>query len=302
MELRQLRYFALVASELSFTRAALKLHVSQPPLSYQIANLEAELGARLFNRTSRNVELSEAGKALLPHALAVLARIDQARDHVQRVAQGMEGRVHVGLAGSHFLGPFPEFIKQFRERRPGLDIVLHEMKPADHVQALREGQLDLSVSRSAPPDNDLAAVLLWRDPVVLAIPLGHRLAGRSRIRLAQLKDEDFVFLRLDSSAFARRLFDACVAAGFAPRIVQQVVEIPAVLNLVAAGLGVALVPVSLARLRRDAVAICKVGSDLQAAGVSGDVYLLRRSEDPSPAVLEFAEALRHWASARASSS
>lgn len=300
MELRQLRYFAVVASELSFTRAARKLHVSQPPLSYQIANLEAELGARLFNRTSRNVELSEAGKALLPHALAVLARVDEARGHVQRVAQGLEGRVKVGLAGSHFLGPFPEFIKQFRQRRPGLEIVLHEMKPADHVQALREGQLDLSVSRGAPPDSELAAVLLWRDPVVVAVPLGHRLAGRSRIRLAQLKDEDFVFLRLDSSAFARRLFDACVVAGFAPRIVQQVVEIPAVLNLVAASLGVALVPASLARLRQDAVAICNVGRELQAAGVSGDVYLLRRSEDSSPAVLEFAEALRHWASARAS--
>lgn len=300
MELRQLRYFAVVATELSFTRAARKLHVSQPPLSYQIANLEAELGARLFNRTSRNVELSEAGKVLLPHALAVLARVDEARGHVQRVAQGLEGRVKVGLAGSHFLGPFPGFIKQFRQRRPGLEIVLHEMKPADHVQALREGQLDLSVSRGAPPDSELAAVLLWRDPVVVAVPLGHRLAGRSRIRLAQLKDEDFVFLRLDSSAFARRLFDACVAAGFAPRIVQQVVEIPAVLNLVAAGLGVALVPASLARLRQDAVAICNVGRELQAAGVSGDVYLLRRSEDSSPAVLEFAEALRHWASARAS--
>lgn len=300
MELRQLRYFAVVATELSFTRAARKLHVSQPPLSYQIANLEAELGARLFNRTSRNVELSEAGKVLLPHALAVLARVDEARGHVQRVAQGLEGRVKVGLAGSHFLGPFPGFIKQFRQRRPGLEIVLHEMKPADHVQALREGQLDLSVSRGAPPDSELAAVLLWRDPVVVAVPLGHRLAGRSRIRLAQLKDEDFVFLRLDSSAFARRLFDACVAAGFAPRIVQQVVEIPAVLNLVAAGLGVALVPASLARLRQDAVAICNVGRELQAAGVSGDVYLLRRSEDPSPAVLEFAEALRHWASARPS--
>lgn len=300
MDLRQLRYFAVVASELSFTRAALKLHVSQPPLSYQIANLEAELGARLFNRTSRNVELSEAGKVLLPHALAVLARVDEARGHVQRVAQGLEGRVKVGLAGSHFLGPFPEFIKQFRQRRPGLEIVLHEMKPADHVQALREGQLDLSVSRGAPPDGELAAALLWRDPVVVAVPLGHRLGGRSRIRLAQLKDEDFVFLRLDSSAFARRLFDACVAAGFAPRIVQQVVEIPAVLNLVAAGLGAALVPASLARLRRDAVAICNVGRELQAAGVSGDVYLLRRNEDSSPAVLEFAEALRHWASARAS--
>jgi len=298
MEFRQLRYFAVLATELSFTRAARKLHVSQPPLSYQIANLEAELGARLFNRTSRSVELSEAGKALLPHALAVLERIDDARGHVRRVAEGVEGRVKLGLAGSHFLGPLPRFIKQFRERRPGVEVVLHEMRPADHVQALREGRLDLSISRSAPADGELKAALLWRDPVVGVVPLGHRLAERTRIRVAELKGEDFVFLRLDSSAFAQRVFDACVATGFAPRIVQEVVEIPAVLNLVAAGLGVSLVPASLARLRQDAVAVCSLGRELQASGVSGDVYLLRRSGEQPPAVQEFAEALHVWASSR----
>ncbi len=258
MELRQLRYFTVLASELSFTRAADKLNMSQPPLSYQIASLEAELGARLFNRTSRSVELSSAGKALLPHALAVLQRIEAAREQVTRVAQGVEGRVTIGLAGSYFLGPFPQFIKQFREKRPGVEVVLQEMRPTDHVQALRAGQLDISLTRGLPVDGQLAAVLLWRDPVVLAVPLGHRLATRTRVRLLELKGEDFVFLRLDSSVFAQWVFDACVAAGFAPSIVQQVMEIPSVLNLVATGLGVSLVPASLARMRRDAVAVCKL--------------------------------------------
>ena len=301
MELRQLRYFTVLASELNFTRAADKLNMSQPPLSYQIASLEAELGARLFNRTSRSVELSEAGKALLPHALAVLQRIEAAREQVTRVAQGVEGRVTIGLSGSHFLGPFPQFIKQFREKRPGVEVVLQEMRPADHVQALRAGQLDISLTRGLPADGQLAAVLLWRDPVVLVVPLGHRLAKRTRVRLLELKGEDFVFLRLDSSVFAQRMFDACVTAGFAPRIVQQVIEIPSVLNLVAAGLGVSLVPTSLARLRRDAVAVCRLSQHLQASAggeVSGDVYLLRRSSDQSPAVHEFADALRDWAGAR----
>jgi DNA-binding transcriptional LysR family regulator len=245
------------------------------------------------------VELSEAGKALLPHALAVLERVEEARGHVRRVAQGLEGRIKVGLAGSHFLGPFPHFIQEFRQQRPAVEVVLHEMRPADHVQALREGHLDLSVARGAPADAQLQGVLLWRDPVVLAVPLGHPLAGRRTVRLRTLQDEDFVFLRLDSSAFAQRLFDACVAAGFAPRIVQQVVEIPAALNLVAAGLGIALVPASQARMRNDAVAICGLGRDLLAAGVSGDVYLLRRAGEQPPAVLEFADSLRRWAGARA---
>ena len=144
---------------------------------------------------------------------------------------------------------------------------------------------------SGPNDGELASALLWRDPVVCALPLGHALAGRTSVRLAELKPDDFVFLRLGSSAFAQSVFDACVQAGFAPRIVQQVVEIPAVLNLVAAGLGVSLVPASLVRLREGAVVLCQLKGELQAAGVSGDVYLLRRPDNTSPAVLGFAGAL-----------
>lgn len=315
MELRQIRYFTVLADELSFTRAARKLHVSQPPLSFQIASLEAELGARLFDRTSRSVALSEAGKAFLPHAQAVLARLDEGRSHVARVASGLQGRVQVGLAGSHFLGPFPRFIHQFRQQRPDVEVVLHEMKPSDHLQALREGRLDLSVSRNplndGPADPQISATLLWRDPVVVALPPGHRLAARARLRLADLRDEDFVFLRLDSSPFAARLYDACVQTGFAPRITQQVVEIPAVLNLVAAGLGVAIVPASLARLRTPPVQTCTLvrtpssdtaargeenrRSDHQGQGLNGDVYVLGRTEDAAPAVAAFKRLLLDWA-------
>ncbi len=294
MDLKQLRYFAALAQELSFTRAARKLHVSQPPLSFQIANLESELGARLFDRTSRSVELSEAGRALLPHALAVLERIAEARQDVRRVASGLEGWVKVGLAGSHFLGPFPHFIRQFRERRPGIEVVLNEMKPADQLQALREGRVDLSISRTPVADGQLASHLLWREPVVAALPRDHRLSRRRRIRLADLRNEVFVFLRLDSSAFAQRLFDACVQSGFTPRIGQQVVEIPAAINLVAAGLGVALVPASLAGVRHDAVALCGLGSAMPAA----DVYALVRTGTLQPALREFTDSLLAWAASR----
>ena len=294
MELRQLRYFAVLASELSFTRAARKLHVSQPPLSFQIGKLETDLGARLFNRTSRSVELSEAGKAFLPHALAVLARVEEARSHVKLVASGLEGRIKLALSGSHFLGPLPNFIRQFRAARPGVEVVLHEMRPADHLSALREGWLDISISRNTVSDALLQSHLLWRDPVVAALPRDHRLASRKTIRLADLKGDDFVFLRLDSSAFAQRLFEACVASGFAPRIVQQVVEVPAVVNLVAAGLGVALVPVSMARLRTDAVAICRLGAGMP----EGDVHAVTRIDEPQPAVREFARDLLAWAASR----
>ena len=301
MELRQLRYFTVLAAELSFTRAARKLHVSQPPLSFQIASLEAELGARLFNRTSRSVVLSEEGKAFLPHAQAVLARLDEARSHVQRVAAGLQGRVQVGLAGSHFLGPFPKFIQQFRLQRPAVEVALKEMTPSDHLQALRDGRLDLCISRNpvnaGGSDVPISAALLWRDPVVVALPPGHRLARRVRLALAELKGEDFVFLRMGSSPFAARVFEACVEAGFAPRITQQVVEIPAALNLVAAGLGVALVPASLARLRNDTVCICNLmaSKDSSTTPLDGDVYVLWRSEDTAPAESEYRKQLVDWA-------
>ena len=298
MELRQIKYFVALSDELSFTRAAKKLHVSQPPLSFQIASLESELGARLFDRTSRSVQLSEAGKAFLPHAQAVLARLDEAARHVQRVAAGLDGRVQVGLAGSHFFGPFPKFIAQFRSLRPAMEVALHEMTPKHQLGALQDARLDLCVSRN-PMANDarISAKLLWHDPVVVALPPDHRLSGRRRLALSDLKNDDFVSLRLDSSPFASNLFKACVAQGFTPRIIQQVVELPAALNLVAAGLGVALVPLSLAQLRQGTVHFCTLNKSPTTATLNGDVYLLWRANDASPAALEFKQQLTAWANA-----
>lgn len=313
MELRQLRYFNALATDLSFTRAAKNLNVSQPPLSHQIAQLEEELGARLFDRTSRSVSLTEAGRALLPHAKAILMRIDEARGHVARVASGLEGRVQVGLAGSHFMGPFPRFINTFRQMRPKVKIALREMKPADHLHALRGDQLDICLSGTPAEDTQVSSALLWRDPVVAALPPGHRLAKRNRISLADLRNEDFVFLQRDSSAFAKRLHEACLLEGFAPRIVQEVVEIPAALNLVAAGMGVTLVPASMALLRKDAIQLCTLTQsqisitpqDVKGGGagsethaheqLNGDVYVLWRNKDDNPAVAEFRKSLLSWA-------
>jgi LysR family transcriptional regulator, benzoate and cis,cis-muconate-responsive activator of ben and cat genes len=317
MELRQLRYFNALASDLNFTRAAKNLNVSQPPLSLQIAQLEEELGARLFDRTSRSVALTDAGRAMVPHAKAILARIEEARGHVARVASGLEGRVQIGMAGSHFMGPFPKFISAFRQMRPKVEITLREMKPADHPHALRDDRLDICLSRTPAQDEQVSAALLWRDPVVVALPPGHRLGKRNRISLADLRNEDFVFLQHDSSSFAKRLYDACLREGFTPHIVQQVVEMPAALNLVAAGLGVTLVPASMALLRKDAIQLCTLtqsqisispeqvkeahqGSGAQHASqppeqLNGDVYVLWHSKDDNPAVAEFRKSLLSWA-------
>lgn len=298
MDLRQLRYFAAVAAELSFTKAAEKLHVSQPPLSLQIRLLEDELGARLLLRTSRSVALSEAGKAFLPHVLAVFETLEEGRLQVRRVAQGLEGRVSIGLTGSHFLGPLPHFIREFRRDRPGVQVVLKEMAPVDQLAAVLDQRIDLSFSRGLPRYAGMSSHLLWRDAPAVALPTGHKLAGRKRLRLRDLKAEEFVSLRLGSSIFVDQVYQACLAARFEPNIVQQVVEVPAVLNLVAAGLGVAIVPESIARQREGALVICGLLQDRDAPPICADVYLAGRSDERRRDVTEFVRSLVQWAVAR----
>lgn len=298
MELRQLRYFAAIAAERSFTKAAEKLHISQPPLSQQMSNLEQELGVRLLVRTSRSVELSEAGRVFLPHVVTVLERLEEGRAQLARVARGLEGRVTVGLTGSHFLGPLPRFIQAFRQQRPRVEVVLLEMAPVDQFTALGDRGIDLCFSRGIPDTPVFASDLLWRDTPVVVLPPGHPLAGREGLRLAELRDEDFVFFRLGSSLFVDAIHGACIFARFEPRIVQQVVEVSAVLNLVAAGLGVSVVPGSIAAQRAESVAICPLVEEPQAPRISADVFLVRRKDEERAAVLALADALRDWAARR----
>lgn len=294
MELRQLRYFAAIALEQSFTKASERLHVSQPPLSHQMNQLEEELGIRLLDRTSRSVQLSEAGKVFLPHVLAVLERLEEARSQVERVAQGLEGRVTLGLTGSHFLGPLPHFIKVFRRERPRVEVVLHEMAPVDQFVALADRRIDLCFSRGIPSEPKFVSDPLWRDTPVVVLPVGHPLVAKS-LRLSDLKDEDFVFFRLGSSIFVDSIYDACIFSRFKPRIVQQAIEVAAVLNLVAAGLGVSVVPKSIARQRADTVEICSLADEPGMPQISADVFLVRRADEDRTAVLTLAKGLYMWA-------
>jgi DNA-binding transcriptional LysR family regulator len=283
MELRHLRYFVALAEELSFTRAAARLHVSQPPLSLQIGQLEQEVGARLFHRTSRRVELTLAGQAFLIDAQAVLARVAEAAGRARAIGQGLAGRIDIGLSGSHFLGPLPHIMAAYAQSHPAVEISLHELQPAVQLQALRERRIDLSVSRTPVNDAVLSSTLLWRDPVVAALPVGHALARRRQLRLLDLRAEAFVMLRTDSSAHAQYIQDCCVQAGFSPRLSQRVQELPAVLSLVAEGMGVALIPSSLQALFPGRIKVTPLGKDAPHA----DVYAVQRSADTSVVAQEF---------------
>lgn len=271
MELRQLKYFLALAEELNFTRAASRLNISQPPLSVQISQLEEEIGVQLFQRTSRKVELTEAGRVFQKRIMDSLGHLNDSVARAQAVQQGLAGHIDIGLSGSHFQGPMPARIHSFSQRFPDIDIVLHEMQPAIQLETLRRGRLDVSISRAKVNDDTVFSTLLWRDPVVVVMPDDGTRAKRAALSMADLSEERFVMLKPESSLFAQGIHSACLSAGYSPRIVQQVVEIPAQLKLVAAGLGIALVPISTVSYSMGIFT-----TQLTDPPPPGDVYAVRR--------------------------
>jgi len=267
MEIRQLRYFAVLAEELNFTRAAARLHISQPPLSLQIAQLERELEVKLFDRNNRRVTLTEAGEAFLNDVRALLASLKDATVRARAVDQGLAGRIEVGLSGSHFMGPVPALIARYKASHPQVSVLLNEMNPAAQLDALRGHRIDVSISRTSVDDEELQSMPLWPDPVVAVLPKGHPLSARKRLALSDLAGEAFVMLRQDTSAFARALAETCARAGLPLSAAQTVAEVPAQLALVAAGLGVALVPRSACRHATDRIAVCTLPADIARAMV-----------------------------------
>jgi DNA-binding transcriptional LysR family regulator len=282
VELRQLRYFAVLAEELNFTRAADRLHISQPPLSAQIAQLEQELGAQLLHRNSRRVVLTDAGAAFLQETRLLLQRLDEAQRHVRQVHEGLAGRVEIGVSGSHFLGPLPRRLGLLAQVHPGIVVAIRELSPSRQLEALRESRIDLSISRQQADDEMLRSRLLWPDPVVVALPAAHPLAldREHTLPLASLAAEPFIMLERDSSSFAARVYQACAAQGFTPRVTHTVVEVPTQLSLVQAGLGIALVPASTSSYRQDGLAF----RNLEATGLQADVYAVTRIDSRNAAL------------------
>jgi DNA-binding transcriptional LysR family regulator len=289
MELRHLRYFVALAEELSFTRAARRVHISQPPFSMQIGQLEQEIGVSLLTRTSRHVELTPAGRAFLHDARAILERVDAAGSRARAIGTGRAGRIEIGLSGSHFLGPLPRMISVYMQRYPDVSVVLHELKPAAQIEQLRSRRIDLSVSRTPVNDGQMSSTLLWDDPLLVALPQNHALGRRRRLGLRDLRNERFVMLRLDSSAYAQHMVDCCVQAGFSPQIVQTVSEVPAVASLVAAGIGIGLIPRSVKHLYSNLIAAVPLGPDAPNSGV----YAVQRREESSGVIDEFLRMLTY---------
>jgi DNA-binding transcriptional LysR family regulator len=281
MDLKRARYFLAVAETLSFTAAAKRLHMSQPPLSQQIAALENELGVKLFERHSRKVALTESGQALRRHAEAMLAQAARAAMEVRAIGKGHAGILHVGATSSVLFSGLSERIAEFLRGNAEVAIVLQEMAPRDQLLALRAGRLDLSFMRFAPQEKELVAERAWPERVGVIVPPRHPLAARKSVRIAALRHEKFVFYRMNDSAFAAQLHAACVAQGFAPHIVQEVIESFSLHSLVAAGLGIGFVPERLGQLPGTKFI------PLQGPAPRADVHVLMAPR-PSPLSARFA--------------
>lgn len=287
MELRHLRYFVAVAETLSFTRAAERLHIGQPPLSMQIRDLEAEIGAQLFERSRRKVELTEAGRRFLAHAQAILARAGHAADEARRAAQGEIGELRVGFTSSlPFSEMLPDLLSAFRRAHPQVDLQLHELFTVAQFRALAAGELDVGLVRveesAAPPG--IALREIGRDPLNLVIHAAHVLAGRERVSMAELAGEGFItFPPGTGTGLPDKLRELAQAAGYEPRIVQTAREATTQIGLVAAGLGLALLPAQLSCVRIARVRYLPVAD----AGADFPVAVAWREPAPAAVTVRF---------------
>ncbi|WP_144157290.1 LysR substrate-binding domain-containing protein [Paraburkholderia sp. BCC1885] len=260
MDLRRIRYFIVLSEELHFGRAAQRLNMAQPPLSQQIRVLEEELGARLFDRSNRRVELTAAGKALLPEARALLEQAGRTEEVARRAQRGELGELRVGFTGSTaFSVVIPQLIYEYRRRLPGVHLRLEELTTRQQLTAMLEQRMEVAFVRGAtrpelPPA--LQATRLFEDALVAALPAQHPLAVQGgALSVAAFKDEAFVmYPRESGTGVYDQIIALCQQAGFVPRVAQEARESPTIVGLVAAGLGVALVPASLQSINVNGVA------------------------------------------------
>ncbi|MER6537917.1 LysR family transcriptional regulator [Streptomyces sp900105755] len=240
----QLQYFVAVAEESHFGRAAERLHIAQPQLSLTVRQVEEELGVELFHRTTRRVELPEAGRAYLERVRAILAEVDEAADHARRVAAGVVGRLTLGCVGSATYSLLPALSRYLAAELPGIEFSFQgEMLAPDQVEALRTGAIDVALLRPPAADLSLAVRILRRDRLVVAVPEEHPLAARTRVRAADLAGVDLIVHAADRhSVMHDVVFGLLRQAGVEPRVRHEVRETSTLITLVAGGLGVAVVP------------------------------------------------------------
>ncbi|WP_417722938.1 LysR family transcriptional regulator [Salipiger sp.] len=242
MDLTQLRSFVTVARELHFGRAAQKLNMTQPPLSRQIRKLEETLGVRLFDRTSHHVELTPAGRDLLPEALAILQKVSDVTEDLRRRSATPAGRLKMGFIGAAAYHFMPRLMARAALDFPGLQISLNEMTAAQQLDALTLGEIDLGMVRPVIPPPNVTSIPVWTERLAVVLPLDNPLARRRRLSMADLRSEKLVSYRADAPYMHQMLTGIFRDEQIFPAIAQQVNHAQSILSLVSVGMGVGIVP------------------------------------------------------------
>ncbi len=286
-EFRLLRQFQVVAEELNFRRAAARLHMSQPPLSVAIRNLESQVGTPLFDRSKHHVRLTPAGEVFYHDTLRLLQQAQQAVERARRTGQGLEGSLRLSFVPSAALDLLPVIFKHFQRDYPTVQLRLTADNTRRQLQALRNGETDLAlVVGPVHETRDLQLVDLKAQKFAVALPATHCLASHQRIALRDLSHESFIsFPGSDGIGFASALMEACQSAGFMPRVVQEASQMQAIVTLVAGGLGIALVPESMRRLRMEDVVFRDLADSKAKVGYR--LVFARLAQNDNPVIEAF---------------
>lgn len=287
MNLRQLRYFVAVAEELHFGRAAVRLHMSQPPLSQQIRNLEEILGVTLFKREKKHIELTFAGQVFLDSARKLLEQSQLAIHTARRAAKGEVGTLVIGYASSiPFTGLIGRVVREFRCQRPDVQLRIREMRAVDQIKALVERDIDIGFAREPLPQTHprVESRCVYRETFVLALPTDHPLSNAPSVRLADLRQDAFVLYPRDcGTVLYDQVIRLCHGAGFSPNVIQETPQFASVLDLVSAGLGISIVPASTANASLPNVRFCPISDTTEQTAVA----MVYRKEESSAALAAF---------------
>ncbi|MBP0625108.1 LysR family transcriptional regulator [Cupriavidus consociatus] len=275
MELRHLRYFSVVAQELNVTRAAERLHMAQPPLSRQIRQLEEEVGVSLFDRVGRGLRLTEAGRFLLEQTTQMTQRLEETIESTRRIGRQDKRWFGIGFVPSVLYGVLPELIRELRGAAQQVEVGLAEMITVEQVEALKSGRIDLGFGRIAINDPAIRQEVVMAEPLVAALPAGEPLPALTPQGLAACPF--ILYPARPRPSYADHLLSLFRSQGLQLRVVQEANELQTALGLVAAGVGITLVPASIERLHRDDVRYCPI----DAPGFVSPVIMSYRVGDTS---------------------
>lgn len=294
IDIRRLFYFVAVAEELHFTRAAERLHIAQPPLSYQIQQLERDLGVQLLERNRHQVQLTEAGKVLLDEARRIFGQMEQTVHLVRRVGHGETGVLTLGFISSAANSILPTVLQAFHQQFPDIRLFLREMNPDQVVQGLHDHRIDVGMVLLPLDIDELRTQPVLREPLVAVLPLRHPQAGQTQVCLRDLAEEYFIGSPRYAAApgLFSHVMEACRQAGFVPKVGQEARLMQTIIGLVAANMGVALVPASVQNLHRIGI----IYKPLQDVTIEVEMGVVWRHDTTLPVLQRFLQVISAIAS------